>query len=102
MTRERRLQCERTTRPLRPPLFQRGFVATVPAAKMTRHSVSLGAARQPHVRKSHTPLGTSQSERSFELTKLCESCKCTKQASDTIVLAIENSQQKYDHTTVQL
>lgn len=51
---------------------------------------------------THTPLGTSQSERSFELTKLWESCKCTKQASDTIALAIENSQQKYDHITVQL
>lgn len=51
MTRERRLQCERTTGPLRPPLFQRGFVVTVPAAKMTRHSVSLGAARQPLVQQ---------------------------------------------------
>lgn len=50
MTRERRLQCERTTGPLRPPLFQRGFVVTVPAAKMTRHSVSLGAA-QPLVQQ---------------------------------------------------
>lgn len=99
---ERRLQCERTTGPLRPPLFQRGFLVTVPAAKMTRHSVSLGAARQPLFQQQeiNTHSSRNQPMRASSFTKLC-SHKSGKQLRGTRAVANLNGRQKYGQDAVQ-